>query len=158
MLVRPREYTSAAEIIDNVKAVRQRFRMLPAWQKPEQPPPPPKSPAPLPAVVQATHPEVVWKPAPAAKIRELVARKYGLTRGEIAGQSRRKLYIRPRHIAMYLCVHYAGLSFPQTGRFFGDRDHTTVLHAIHNIARDLKTDQALAGDIAEFIRQIEEWS
>jgi chromosomal replication initiator protein len=48
---------------------------------------------------------------------------------------------------MYLCVRLGGLSLPLTGRLFGDRDHTTVLHAVKRITRLSAGSAALAAEI-----------
>jgi chromosomal replication initiator protein len=76
-----------------------------------------------------------------------VARHYGVTRAEIQGECRCAVYVLPRHVAMYLCVRLGGLSLPQTGRLFGNRDHTTVLHAVKRIARLSATSAVLAAEI-----------
>lgn len=39
---------------------------------------------------------------------------------------------------MYLCRSVAGLSFPKIGADFGNRDHTTVMHAVNKIEKELK--------------------
>ena len=49
---------------------------------------------------------------------------------------------------MYLCREQTHKSFPQIGRAFGRRDHTTVLYAHRKLSQDLPKDTELAGDIA----------
>ena len=44
----------------------------------------------------------------------------------------------PRQIAMYLCREVAGMSFPQIGADFGNRDHSTVMHGYNKISREMK--------------------
>lgn len=81
-----------------------------------------------------------------AQVRQTVATHFGLTRAEIAGGSRDARYLRPRQIAMYICVRFAGLSQVQTGALFG-RDRTTVAHAVDCIASRIAADPAFAKDI-----------
>jgi chromosomal replication initiator protein len=50
---------------------------------------------------------------------------------------------------MYLCRTLTRKSFPQIGRAFGKRDHTTVLYAFRRMDGDIGTDQELAADIAK---------
>lgn len=70
-------------------------------------------------------------------IAEAVAIANHLTLSEITGPDRRFKVAHARQRAFLLC-HRAGFSTPQIGRFFGDRDHTTVLHGI---ARAEKREQ-----------------
>ena len=39
---------------------------------------------------------------------------------------------------MYLCREVAGMSFPQIGVEFGNRDHSTVIHGYNKIAKEIK--------------------
>jgi chromosomal replication initiator protein len=92
-------------------------------------------------------PEPRWRPPPGSLIRDIVARHYGITRAEIQGGSHRAVYVLPRHVAMYLCVRLGGLSLPLTGRLFGNRDHTTVLHAVKRITDRSAESAALAAEV-----------
>ena len=47
----------------------------------------------------------------------------------------------PRQIAMYLCRNIPQLSLPQIGKDFGNRDHTTVLHACNKIEKELQENK-----------------
>jgi len=81
-----------------------------------------------------------------AQVRQVVAAHFGLTRAEVAGGSREARYVRPRQIAMYICVRFAGLSQVQAGALFG-RDRTTVAHAVECIASRIAADPAFAKEI-----------
>jgi hypothetical protein len=81
-----------------------------------------------------------------AQVRQVVATHFGLTRAEVAGGSRDARYVRPRQIAMYICVRFAGLSQVQAGALFG-RDRTTVAHAVECIASRIAADHAFAKEI-----------
>ena len=39
---------------------------------------------------------------------------------------------------MYLCRAVAQMSFPKIGAEFGNRDHTTVMHAVNKIEKEIK--------------------
>ena len=54
-----------------------------------------------------------------------------------------------RHIAMYVCRHLAGRSFPEIARRMGGRDHTTAIHACNKIHGLVKSDWTVAYDIAQ---------
>jgi chromosomal replication initiation ATPase DnaA len=77
------------------------------------------------------------------QVRQAVATHFGLTRAELAGASRLADRVWPRQVAMYLCVRFAGLSCRQTGALFGDRDQTTVRHAVDRVAARIAADPAL---------------
>lgn len=61
-----------------------------------------------------------------------VARRAGVSVGDIYGRATARRFSRPRQAAMYLAVTRTGKSYQQVGRIFG-RDHTTVLHAIRAV-------------------------
>ena len=62
--------------------------------------------------------------------------------------SRRSINIaRPRQIAMYLCKELTSYSYPEIGKAFGGKDHTTVLHAVKKIQSMLESDQKLKNHI-----------
>ena len=53
----------------------------------------------------------------------------------ITGDSRRRPIVDARQAAMYVARHTTDLSYPDLGRAFGGRDHTTVIHAVSKIER-----------------------
>ena len=86
----------------------------------------------------------------ATRIRSKVAAFYNLSVIEIFSNRRELHIVLPRQIAMYLTRKLALLSMPQIGRAFGDRDHTTVLHAERKIARKIEEDSG-AKEVIEFL-------
>jgi chromosomal replication initiator protein len=70
----------------------------------------------------------------ARKIAEAVAEFYNISMDDLIKQSRKKEYVKPRQIAMYLIRKELDSSFPSIGDFFGGRDHTTVMHAVEKIS------------------------
>ena len=82
-----------------------------------------------------------------ARIQEVVASAYGLSRNTLISHRRGNVVIRPRHVAMYLCYELTPASFPAIGRMFANRDHTTILHAHRKIARLRRTDAKLDAEI-----------
>ena len=63
--------------------------------------------------------------------------------------SRRSINIaRPRQIAMFLCKSLTSHSYPEIGRSFGGKDHTTVIHAFKKIETLLKEDKRLKKQIS----------
>ena len=71
-------------------------------------------------------------------IQEIVAKYFSIDKKELAGDKRSNDIAFPRQIAMYLCREVANMSFPQIGVDFGNRDHSTVMHAHKKITKDIK--------------------
>ncbi|MCL5775304.1 MAG: chromosomal replication initiator protein DnaA [Patescibacteria group bacterium] len=69
----------------------------------------------------------------AKKIAEVVAEFYNISMEDLIKQSRKKEFVKPRQIAMYLIRRELDSSFPSIGDFFGGRDHTTVMHAVEKM-------------------------
>lgn len=62
-------------------------------------------------------------------IKLLAAQAFGVTTNDINSRRRDRRSARPRQVAMWLAKHATPLSYPEIGREFGDRDHTTVMAA-----------------------------
>ncbi len=60
---------------------------------------------------------------------------YGFSREDLTGASRRRPLVTARQVSMYVFRELTDLSYPAIGREFGDRDHTTVIHAVEKITR-----------------------
>lgn len=71
------------------------------------------------------------------------ARRFGVRVSDLKSPSRRKNTVLARSIAMFLIREIAGLSLVETGRFFQNRDHTTVRHACQKIRKQLVSDSTL---------------
>jgi chromosomal replication initiator protein len=61
--------------------------------------------------------------------------------------------VKPRQIAMYLSKVLTLRSLPEIGRRFGGRDHTTVLHAVRKIEKQIGEDSVL-GDEVELLKRM----
>jgi chromosomal replication initiation ATPase DnaA len=90
-----------------------------------------------------------------AAIQRVVCSYYWLTRTELLSQRRTAKVVLPRQVAMYLVRIITDKSYPEIGRAFADRDHTTILHACNRIAAQMATDAVLAADVAELRRRLE---
>ena len=62
-----------------------------------------------------------------------VADYFQISEDELTGQSRSRVLVNARQVAMYLCRELTDLSLPKIGQEFGGRDHTTVMHAERKI-------------------------
>lgn len=95
------------------------------------------------------------RPPLVSTIQSVVAEYFGLPL--IAMKSRRgSLSVaRPRQIAMFLARELTVHSLPEIGRYFGGRDHTTVIHAIRRITGLCATEPPVAHDVAMLRQRIQ---
>ena len=89
-------------------------------------------------------------------IQRVVAKHYNVSRQELVSNRRTRVIVKPRQIAMYLAKTLTPRSFPEIGRRFGGRDHTTVLHAVRKIEDLITGDTKLSHEIELLKRLINE--
>ena len=88
------------------------------------------------------------------EIQAAVAEHFGIPEIEMVSARRNRRVARPRQNAMYLARDLTPYSFPNIGRFFGNRDHTTVLYAVGKIEQLKSEDKKLAESIGSLKLQI----
>ncbi len=71
-------------------------------------------------------------------IKETVGKYFSIDPNDLSGNKRSAEIAFPRQIAMYLCREVANMSFPKIGQDFGNRDHSTVMHAYKKIQSEVK--------------------
>ncbi|MBD5626625.1 MAG: chromosomal replication initiator DnaA [Desulfovibrio sp.] len=89
------------------------------------------------------------RPAGCREIVGFVARGFNLRAEDVLGTRRRPDLVLARQVAMYLCRRKLGLSYPELGRAFGGRDHSTVIHAVKKIRKLLETDKVVHTMVTE---------
>ena len=89
------------------------------------------------------------RPSGCREILGSVARGFNLRTEDILGARRRPDLVLARQVAMYLCRRKLGLSYPELGRAFGGRDHSTVIHAVKKIHKLLETDKVVHNLVTE---------
>jgi chromosomal replication initiator protein len=85
-------------------------------------------------------------------IKDVTAKAYGVTKQDLESSCRKRQFAQPRQYAMYLSRQLTKCSYPQIGRMFGDRDHTTVLFAYRKISAMVAANESMA----EELRQLEQ--
>ncbi|MEM8788651.1 MAG: chromosomal replication initiator protein DnaA [Pseudomonadota bacterium] len=85
------------------------------------------------------------------EIMRKVAAHYNVRMADMLGPRRVRTVSRPRQIAMFLAKKLTTKSFPEIGRQFGGRDHTTVMHAVKRID-DLSAIDSQVRDEVEHLR------
>lgn len=88
------------------------------------------------------------------KIIEVCCDYYGVTRDDLTGKKKNKEIVDPRQIAMFLITEILDTPLVAIGRIFGNRDHTTVMHARDKVQRMLKDDSNLRAEISELKEKI----
>jgi chromosomal replication initiator protein len=87
-------------------------------------------------------------------ILRIVSRHFAVSKADILSDRRHRSVVRPRQIGMYLAKQLTSRSLPEIGRRFGNRDHTTVLHAIRKIDKEMGDNPHLKEEIEELKRQL----
>ena len=85
----------------------------------------------------------------AKQILEQTARYYSLDMEDILSPKRDKEIVVPRQIAMHLLRSELKLSFPKIARECGRKDHTTAIHAVDKISKELAIDPQLRQQMVE---------
>ncbi|MDX3638033.1 chromosomal replication initiator protein DnaA [Streptomyces sp. MB09-02B] len=90
----------------------------------------------------------------ATAIMGATADYFGLTVEDLCGTSRGRALVTARQIAMYLCRELTDLSLPKIGAQFGNRDHTTVMHADRKIRALMAERRSIYNQVTELTNRI----
>lgn len=90
-----------------------------------------------------------------AQIKVAVSEYFRIPLIEMTSARRARWCARPRQVAMYLTKAMTHRSLPEIGRAFGDRDHTTVIHAVRQITKLMVTDDDIALAVAELTKRLD---
>ena len=82
------------------------------------------------------------------------ANYFNITTDDLVGQSRTHVLVTARQIAMYLCRELTDFSLPAIGRLFGNRDHTTVMHANKKIRQLMAERRTIYNQVTELTNRI----
>jgi chromosomal replication initiator protein len=89
------------------------------------------------------------------QIQKLVASTYKLTSEELVSKNNARHISHPRQVAMYLCKHLTKHSYPEIGRAFGGKHHTTVIHSVEKIEALVATDETVQRLISELTESLQ---
>ena len=87
------------------------------------------------------------------EIQKRVAEHYSIRLADMSSPRRARAVARPRQVAMYLSKQLTSRSLPEIGRKFGNRDHTTVMHAVSKIGELMALEASFAEDV-ELLRRL----
>ena len=89
------------------------------------------------------------------EIQKKVAQHFNIKVSDMSSARRSRTVARPRQIAMYLSKNLTSRSLPEIGRRFGNRDHTTVIHAVRKVEELRNKDVSFDEDVQLLIRMLE---
>ena len=98
------------------------------------------------------------QPVTAERIIALTAEMFGFDIDQITGGSRRRPLVDARQVAMYVTRNMTDLSFPDIGKEFGNRDHTTVMHACRKVEGRMGERQQIFDKVTELQQRLNESS
>jgi chromosomal replication initiator protein len=105
-------------------------------------------------VLQHLVPPTEHRPVTADMIIDRVGTHFHHSRDQLLGPSRKQPLARDRQIAMFLCRELTDMSLPKVGAAFGDRDHTTVLHAVDRINGLMQRDRTVLEEVTTLCQQL----
>jgi chromosomal replication initiator protein len=83
------------------------------------------------------------------RVQEVVARRWGVTPEGLRSKARTKRLTVPRQVAMYLARDLLGMQLVEIGQAFGGRDHSTVIHSVDKVGRQLARDHAFRDRVTQ---------
>ena len=89
------------------------------------------------------------------EIQRRVAEHYNMRIGDMSSARRARAVARPRQVAMFLAKQLTSRSLPEIGKKFGNRDHTTVIHAVSRVAELMAADSGFAEDVELLKKMLE---
>ncbi|MBL9022398.1 MAG: chromosomal replication initiator protein DnaA [Myxococcales bacterium] len=89
-------------------------------------------------------------------IQRHVCHHFHIRSSDLVSKDRHKTVAFARHVAMYLCKQRLKCSFPELGRAFGGRDHTTVMSAVRKIEAQRDADPQVRAHLEALERKLAE--
>ena len=89
------------------------------------------------------------------EIQKKVSQHFNIKMSDMSSARRSRTVARPRQVAMYLSKNLTSRSLPEIGRRFGNRDHTTVIHAVRKVEELRNKDASFDEDVQLLIRMLE---
>jgi chromosomal replication initiator protein len=92
------------------------------------------------------------KPITATEILKLVAAHYGIKVSDLKSKSNARPIAYPRQVAMFICKSLTDLSYPEIGKLFNNKHHSTVIYSVEKIDKLRQDDQSVASTIEMLIK------
>lgn len=88
------------------------------------------------------------------QVQQIIANNYKISVDDLKGKKKSNEITIPRQIAMYICRVYLKESLPKIGSEFGGKDHTTVMHAVNKIKKEIPKNEELDKEINKILNLI----
>ncbi len=88
------------------------------------------------------------------KIVQVVCEFFELKSEDVIGPRRYKELVYPRQLAMYLLRHELNYSYPQIGKELGGKDHTTIMHGVGKIEKEIARNTNMQYDLGKLKEKI----
>jgi chromosomal replication initiator protein len=93
------------------------------------------------------------KPITPADILKVVAAHYGIKVSDLKSKSNSRPIAYPRQVAMYMCKDLTDLSYPEIGKLFNNKHHSTVMYSVEKIDQLMQDDQQVARTVEMLTKQ-----
>ena len=93
------------------------------------------------------------KPITPNEILKAVAAHYGIKVSDLKSKSNARPIAYPRQVAMYICKELTDLSYPEIGKLFNNKHHSTVMYSVEKIDQLIQDDQQVARTVEMLSRQ-----
>lgn len=87
-------------------------------------------------------------------IISMVAEHFNVSTADLCGNKRSSKIVMPRQVAMYLCREILAIPLKNVGQYLGNRDHTTVMHGVEKIEKELQNNEQLQNTIDTLKKKI----
>jgi len=84
-------------------------------------------------------------------ILDIVSNYYNISTSDLLSKNRKKKYVFPRQVAMYILKDIYDLTYKKIGQIFNNRDHSTVIYSIEQISNDLQIDKTKKNDVDKLL-------
>jgi chromosomal replication initiator protein len=84
-------------------------------------------------------------------VLDVVSNYYNISTSDLLSKKRKKIYVFPRQMAMYILKELYDLTYKKIGQIFNGRDHSTVIYSIEQISNDVQIDKAKKNDVDKLL-------
>lgn len=88
------------------------------------------------------------------QVQQLICNHYNISLEDLKSKKRMANISVPRQVGMYICRTFLKESLPKIGLEFGGKDHTTVMHSVDKIKKEIKNNSDLENEINKIISEI----
>ena len=88
------------------------------------------------------------------QVQQIVSQKFNISIEDLKSKKRKATISYPRQIAMYICREFLEESLTRIGNEFGGKDHSTVIHSVDKIKKELKNNKSLSDEIINIVNQV----